>query len=192
MVQEEVNRGGGGEPEPFHFYALDPSHYQPSGRAAPAEYGIERWYPSWGQISPKGLEKQIGRPTLLLWWLHGRLCGRRDSYWICLIRRQGRIVHYSGVFGRNLRFPFMSAGDLQVGPVWTDPGERGRGLQRIALDAVVEQTRGRTKRLWWLCRAANSVSNHVARKGGFEFVGVGRRQPRWGLSVVAAFRLART
>jgi RimJ/RimL family protein N-acetyltransferase len=181
--------GAGGKQEPFVFYALEPAGYEPKPSRLGADYSVEFWSPSWRRNCPEGLELRIGRATLLLWWFYSRLSLQPNAYRICLIRRQGQIVHYSAVFRKNPRFPFMEKTDMQVGPVWTDPGERGKGLQRTALDAIVDRLGGEASRLWWLCRSSNAASNIVARKGGFQVRGRGWRKSRFGLQVAGAFRL---
>ncbi len=184
-----LDESPGDRREPFHFYALAPSRYEPRDAVLAPEYEISCWAPSLTRFYPPGTESLIGSGTLLLWWFYDLFSTRHKGYRICLIRRSGRLVHYSAVFGRNPRFPFMGPRDLQVGPVWTAGSDRRRGLQRAALDAIFADLCTGVERVWWLCRESNVASNIVARRAGFELRGRGWRRPRFGLWVAGAFRL---
>lgn len=188
MTQKE-DPSASGRLEPFRFYGLQPSRYEFRGAVLPPEYEVSCWAPSIWEFSPRGTESLLGRRTLLLWWLYDRLTSRGAGYRICLIRRAGRVVHYSAVFGKNPRFPFMGERDLQVGPVWTAGSERRRGLQRAALDTIVRELGGAADTVWWLCRESNAASNIVAQRAGFELRGTGRRRPRFGLWLAGSFQL---
>jgi hypothetical protein len=181
---------GDGRREPFHFYALEPSRYEPRDAALAPEYEISCWTPSLTRFWPPGAESLIGRRTLLLWWVYDLLSSRHKGYRIYLIYRSGRLVHYSVVSGRNPRFPFMGPRDLQYGPAWTAEGDRRRGLQRAALDATFAGFCDGVCTVWWLCRASNVASNIGAQSAGFELRGCGWRRPRFGLWIAGAFRIS--
>ena len=150
--------------------------------ADPAAWEGESWAPHGLSLRPRGL------PLLpfAVWWLFHRLhLFRNSNYRVYLVRSGDTVVHRTCVFPGYFRFPFMAAGDLQVGDIWTLSTSRGQGLASRTLARICEDFGG--TRLWFLCEAENQASAALAQRCGFVLRARGRRQPRWGLSLLGAF-----
>lgn len=48
----------------------------------------------------------------------------------------GKPIHTSYVTGPAPKFPFMDKGDIHIGPCYTDPDHRGKGIYRKVLRAI--------------------------------------------------------
>lgn len=149
---------------------------------------LEIWRPSLTAVCPSGMQ----RPATVVWWLmhHGRAFANRD-YAVVTVRNEGRVVHHTCVFPRYFRFPFMAAEDLQLGDIWTDPTCRGRGLAGEAIAAALAEFGPVGRRFWYLTERSNHASRHVAEKTGFDLLGEGERQSRFGLRLFGQFVLDR-
>lgn len=170
------------------YYALTREGPSPRLARVAEENELEIWHPSLTQVAPSGMR----RPTTAVWWLmhHGRAFANRD-YAVVTVRKDGRLVHHTCVFPRYFRFPFMSSEDLQFGDIWTDPAYRGRGLAGEAIAAALADFGVAGRRFWYLTETSNQASRRVAEKTGFNFVGEGDRQSRYGLRLFGQFVLDR-
>lgn len=83
------------------------------------------------------------------------------------------IAHYSYVVRKDFRFPFMGRDELHIGPCWTAPVARGRGLFPAMLQQIAHDFPG--KRLWMFTQVDNHASRAGIAKAGFAEVGSGRR-----------------
>ena len=82
-----------------------------------------------------------------------------------------KIVHYSFVITKNLRFPFMAKSDLQIGPCFTNSNYRGKGLYTRALTLIPELFSHQTDTFWIYTTEKNIVSQHAIEKAGYVFQG---------------------
>lgn len=80
-------------------------------------------------------------------------------------------IHYSFLIPKNFRFPFMNKGDLQIGPCYTDPKFRGRGLYFQALKLIPKLFFEQTSNFWIYTTDTNMISQHVIEKAGYCFSG---------------------
>lgn len=144
-------------------------------------------------VRPRGDDGLLRLGHLFFYWLHHyfALFGRDREYRILLIFRDRELAHYSIVRSRDFRFPFMGPGDLQVGPVWTHPKYRRRGLAKRALALICSRWSGAHRRIWWLCSGDNSISELVARSQEFAPVGTGDRRKIFGLRQFGSFHIDR-
>lgn len=81
------------------------------------------------------------------------------------------VIHYSFIIPKNFRFPFMDKGDLQIGPCFTDPKFRGRGLYSQALKLIPSLFSKQTSNFWIYTTDVNVISQHVIEKAGYGFNG---------------------
>jgi len=145
---------------------------------------VEVWVPQLSQTRPEGMQ----RFPYAVWWLfHYVGVFRNDQYRIFLVREGRAVVHRSCVFPPFFRFPFMAPGDVQVGDVWTLEARRGRGLSSAALKHIVASYADRS--VWFLCEEGNQASAALARSAGMQLVGIGAREPRFGLGMLGQFVL---
>ena len=77
-------------------------------------------------LAPRKADRQLRVLHLVFYWVHHLLRRRCREYCVYLVFHGKALVHYSVVRSRDYRFPFMDAGDIQVGPAWTHPDHRRR------------------------------------------------------------------
>ncbi len=182
-----MNRAHGAD-GPIAFFACCNDDVPAAPAPAPPS-GLSRslWTPGWRAVRPTGLTGI----TWVVWWsFHQlRVFGNRD-YGVLLVNDAGgRVVHRACVFPPYPRFPFMAPDDLQIGDLWTAEEWRGHGLATASLGHIVQQKVRPGRRLWYLAEQSNTASIRVAERAGFRCVGTGRREGRWGLRPLGAYRL---
>ena len=166
--------------QPLHlFYRTDhPPSAGPTDLAVEYEWGF--WKPTRNEIMPNGI-RQLRKRFALRWLTHQlHLFSNRD-YQVLVVRHgpTGEIVHYSGATGRYWRWPFMGAGDMQIGDTWTHPAHRGRGLGKFALVKLLQQLERPGRRMWYIVEDDNIPSIAVAEAAGMRLAGTGgRTHPR--------------
>lgn len=101
------------------------------------------------------------------------------------------LVHRLIVTPRWHRFPFMAAGDLQIGGLWTHPTWRRRGLARVAIERAHRLFAIPGQRFWYVTDSANAASLALARGAGYRLVGEGRRTKPVGIALLGWFEIER-
>ncbi|MEW6277019.1 MAG: GNAT family N-acetyltransferase [Candidatus Eremiobacterota bacterium] len=142
------------------------------------------WRPGWTSLKPPG------HPWFPfgVWWLFDRLgVFQSREYGIMILTEGGRTVHRSCVFPAFYRFPFMRAGELQIGDTWTHPDFRGRGLALCCIGRILEAFGERT--YWYVTEEDNRASIRVIEKAGFHLAGRGRKRDPLGLRLTARYEL---
>jgi RimJ/RimL family protein N-acetyltransferase len=120
----------------------------------------------------------------------GLLDGRRFAE--VSIWRDGSLVHRLIVTPRWFRFPFMSPGELQIGDLWTRPGNRGQGLAHAAIGEVHRLYSREASRFWYVVAEENAASIALIESCGYELVGVGRRTAPAGIRLAGRFEIEST
>lgn len=72
----------------------------------------------------------------------------------------------------------MEESDLHIGPVYTDPNFRGKGITKFVLNSILQKY-GTKRSYWWVTSNLNSVSQIVAERLGFTLVGYGRKERKF-------------
>lgn len=138
----------------------------------------------------KGEQHLFNRLHLLIWRLQYVLTLGRAHCVLYFAALDGKLVHYTVVQSRDFRFPFMSHRDIQVGPVWTHPMYRGKGIAstigRLILSRLAQE--GWT-RVWWICRTDNEASIRTALDLGLARVGTGLHSSPFGLRILGSYIL---
>jgi GNAT superfamily N-acetyltransferase len=151
---------------------------------------------------PPGISLKLWRPsehTLPSWsalrvayWLQARLGMFADERFAELSLWDGGVlIHRLIVTPRWRRFPFMEAGDLQLGALWTHPQYRRRGLARIAMAEAHRLFGGPGQRFWYLADSTNLPSTALALASGYRLAGTGRRTAPLGLRLFGQFQIDR-
>lgn len=161
----------------------------------PEGYRCEVWKPKLWHIMPMSLRSLRTAGSLVHWydllfyWLFQNFAifAKNRKYEIVLILHGKQTAHYSVVRTCDFRFPFMQYADIQVGPAWTHPSHRHRGLASLALAKVVNRWSAVKGSVWWICLQENNPSNLAAMSSGFNLVGVGYRTARFGLRPLGHF-----
>jgi RimJ/RimL family protein N-acetyltransferase len=78
----------------------------------------------------------------------------------------------------------MERDDIEIGPTWTVPDFRGRGLAVFAIRKVLELWAKDGRKFWYVTRESNAASRRAAEKAGLIAVASGRRIKKMGLLAV--------
>lgn len=155
-----------------------------STSAPPAGYSFELWTPSAFRTIPDATPKR----TYEVWWLFHRMhVFRNRDYAVVLARKGGRVAHRLALFPGYFRFPFMSTRDLQIGDVWTEPADRGRGLAAHGLTYAMERSALPGRAFWYLTHDTNVASTRTAERAGMQRIGVAARTKRFGVRLFGHF-----
>lgn len=167
------------------FYRSDGA--QPPSKPVPSGVSAKVWRPLWDGMPPRGSR----RTANFLWWaLDEAGLFARDGFAELSIWQDERIVHRLIVTPRWYRFPFMAAGDLQLGDLWTHPDVRGRGLASAAVAEALRRFGESGTRFWYVARSDNRPSVRLIESCGFTLVGTGRRTRPLGIGPLGRFRLS--
>lgn len=84
------------------------------------------------------------------------------------VRRNGKLVHTSYVLPRCAKFPFLTEGDYEIGPCFTYPEFRGKGIYPAVLEHI-RATCGNENTTFYMCVDENNgASIKGIEKAGFE------------------------
>lgn len=170
---------------PVRFYALN-NATAPCSRGLPNGYELKTWRPRQGSVRPNG----FALFPFGVWWAFDRFgLFANGDYTLQGVYVGDQLVHRTCVFPPYFRFPFMAAGDLQIGDVWTDASHRGQGLAAHSLAAAVRSSASPRRTLWYLVDDNNHASIRLAESCGFRFVGSGERTSRLGVRALGSFSL---
>ncbi len=174
----------------YRFYVYERNGGRKQESKWPDGCQVSLWRPKGWSVVPPG----CGIMPFVIWWaFHVFRVFRNRQYSVLLIHGENGLVHRSCVFPGYFRFPFMAAGDLQVGDTFTTLSHRGRGIALAALSDISTRfcLQGQGGMLWYIVRDDNVASIRVAEKCGFRLVGYGMRVSRCGLRVLGSYSLER-
>jgi RimJ/RimL family protein N-acetyltransferase len=187
-MSDSLARVSGGPADGARYLVFGASDCLPvaARSALPPEYRVSIWRPTPAEARVPGDDRRVP----LVWWAmhYARLFANQD-YCQLVIQHGRELVHRSAVFPRYLRFPFMSAVDLQIGDTWTHPAHRGRGLARTAIQEILHAFAEHDRTVWYITDSANTASVRAALSGGLRPRGQCLRTTRFGLRVFGAFEL---
>jgi RimJ/RimL family protein N-acetyltransferase len=160
-------------------------------RTKPVEAGpdltLTLWRPHPSSLRPPGCRG----PVWIIWRLfHSLGVFANNGYAVGLVHEGGILVHRALVTPGYFRFPFMAAGDLQIGDTWTAPTHRGRGIATWALGTIATAVITSEKAIWYVADEANARSCRVAERAGFRLAGRGERAKRFGSGLLGQYRIS--
>ena len=132
-------------------------------------YRVECFRPRLSRLRPAALPDLPPLALHLFWYL-----ASRSSYEIYVVRTDEAIVHTSYLLSKNVKFAFMGARDLEIGPCWTHHQHRGRGIYPAILSRIRKDHPA--KRLWIFCDEDNLSSRKGIERAGFTFAGTGLKR----------------
>jgi len=144
-------------------------------------YKLEVFTPSIFRIIPRGF---CNITAIYFWILYLlKILRGRESYSIFLVyqKESNKLIHFTFVLSKSLKFPFMGKYDVNIGPVYTDINFRGRGITRFVVNSIL-QIYGIKRIYWWITSESNTISQIVAEKLGFTLVGYGKKERRFLMS----------
>lgn len=104
---------------------------------------------------------------------------KRKIFEIHLVYAKNNIIHYTFVLPKCFRLPFMKKSDLEVGPCYTHPDYRGRGLTPYILKEVFKNHA--TSDIFGLIRHDNEKSIRAVEKIFMQQTGVCNRKEVFGI-----------
>lgn len=164
----------------YIFYKFDTAKNLLRNKYTSNSYNYEIWKPKGLNIWPKGFLKYLKEMrsipivNLTFWWLIYRIIKRNNEYSILLIRSNQQIIHYTVILPKNYRFPFAEQNDLILGPVWTSPDYRRKGLVYYSLSIILDAFKDKRRNLWWISNEKNKGSRISIEKAGFSYYGKGK------------------
>lgn len=97
---------------------------------------------------------------------------------------RGVVIHYSCVFPRCYKFPFLKKRDFEVGPCFTAREYRGKGLYPYVLMQIAKQELLEDNGLYLMINTENEASIRGVKKAGFKPLALMKRDV-FGRHVVA-------
>lgn len=85
---------------------------------------------------------------------------------------EGEIAHTSYVIPKCLKFAFMKAGDFEIGPCFTAPASRGKGIYPTVIRAICKEFATDRNTLYMIVKESNTASIRGIEKAGFEKCGI--------------------
>ena len=120
------------------------------------------------------------RITFLRWKIYCMIWGRIAWPVAYVIKDRDVIIHYSFILPSIGRINGMSNGDIEIGPCWTSPSFRRRGIFRTAIRNILADYWAPDRVVWMLCRMDNSPSNSGILASSFIHVAQCDRHQRIG------------
>ena len=156
----------------------------------PQGYTMSIWRPTRSQPSAPGSDR------LRVWmWsaYHFLRVFRSREFGAVLIRSGNEVVNRTVVFPAYYAFPYMRAGDVQIGHVTTSEMHRGKGLAKLAVREILRHWSRAQRRIFYVADERNASSIAVVQPLGFTFFGWARHEaPLLGPRALGHYRLTAT
>lgn len=98
----------------------------------------------------------------LMFWL---LTGGKAK--IVYLQSEGKPIHTSYVIPKCFKFGFMNRDDYEIGPCFTDPEHRGRGIYPNVLRSICKNTGNKDTVFYMIVDETNTASIRGIEKAGF-------------------------
>jgi hypothetical protein len=123
-----------------------------------AGYSLNIWKPGVLSLKHKGTSSIVN----LIWYIL-----TFGKFRIIFLKDQNKIVHYTYITPKTMRFPFMERNDLMIGPCFTYTEYRGKGIFIEVLKKIINCEGSHSL---WICANLNNVASLKAfEKAGFSF-----------------------
>ncbi len=156
----------------YQFFVLGEEREPPRSRSLPENLKIRVFSPTWNNLRVNDFTSIW---LYLFWyWFSVR------KYLIYYVSDQEKIVHVSHVLFKNPKFTFMGPQDMEIGPCWTHPEFRGRGIFPVVLGRIADDLQGRRGRLFIFAERGNAASLKGIIKSGGRIFGSGEKSGVWG------------
>lgn len=168
--------------ENYIFYKFDTSTDYLTKKVAKEnknDFSYTLWKPKGLELWPKGflncMKEMRDTPivNMVFWWLIYKVIYRNNDYSILIIKEKEDIAHYTVILPKIYRFPFAEKNDLILGPVWTSPNYRKKGLVYLSLSQILDNFKNKRRQLWWISNEENMASRVSIEKAGFSYYGKG-------------------
>jgi hypothetical protein len=126
------------------------------------EFTLVEFKPKLSKLSYDGTNKILN----LIWYIISK-----GQFTIIYILKNEKTIHTSYIIPKNLRFPFMNHGDLQIGPCYTSSQFRGKGIYTQVLRYILNNYLTAEKTIWIYTTFENIPSQKAIERAGFIFSG---------------------
>ena len=129
---------------------------------------ILEYTPSLKQVFLTGEAKTIKTALVRLYF---QIMTYGKAKLICAINDCGEVMHTSYLVPRCFKFCFLDKNDFEVGPCYTNPNFRGKGIYPAVLDYICSNY-GNKKTMFYMIVDDNNVSSiRGIEKAGFRICG---------------------
>lgn len=84
---------------------------------------------------------------------------------------QGTLIHFSYVVWGKEKFKFLKKDDIEIGPCWTHPTYRGRGIYPMVLTHIIQKELSGQGTAYMIIFDTNASSQRGVTKAGFRKTG---------------------
>ena len=81
------------------------------------------------------------------------------------------LIHFSYVVRGREKFRFLNKGDIEIGPCWTHPDHRGKGIYPMVLSHIIQKELGEGGTAYMIIADTNGPSQCGVAKAGFQKTG---------------------
>jgi ubiquinone/menaquinone biosynthesis C-methylase UbiE/RimJ/RimL family protein N-acetyltransferase len=154
---------------------------------SPASFEVDIWKPTLAWLKPKDAPA-----SLSFWWFYHftRILRKRNSYSIFQVRQGDSIIGRTVASTKCFKFPFMGSSDIHIGPTWTNPQYRKRGIATSISKQVIEHLAVENLTFWTIVAKDNKPSQRLCENLGFVRFAEIKRNKRLGLSIYGSVNLA--
>ena len=136
------------------------------------------------RLIPEGINGKF----FILWGIFSFIWSlQRKPYEVHILYKDSQVVHYSVVLPKCYKFPFMNKKDIEIGPCWTHPDYRGKGIYPKMLNVICNRFAKNKENAWIFCEENNHASQRGILKAGFSFVGKGEKTKPFGMGLLGKY-----
>ena len=149
----------------MRLYALDRGAWEMSSADLPVEKKKISLFSLFIDGELRSVKTMIGRVFFYLI--------ARGRFWVYYVTDSpsGQVIHTSYVTEKSFKFPFMSRGELHIGPCYTAPSHRGQGIYRKVLRGICADRRQTHNRAYMMVHEDNLPSIKGIEAAGFRHIG---------------------
>lgn len=105
----------------------------------------------------------------------------RGRYKVLYLRDKNAIIHYTHIFPKFFKLPFMSSKDLMIGPAWTIESYRGKGVFPALITYIVNNFKKSGRSFHIFAHADNVASQKAIEKAEFYKWATGYKTKKLGI-----------
>lgn len=133
------------------------------------DFTIMEFRPSVRKVYLDGEQKSVKTTLVRLWF---QLQTFSKATLVCAIDSSNKALHTSYVVPKCLKFPFLRKNDYIIGPCFTQPQCRGRGIYPAVLKHICDSKGDESTRFYMAVDSKNHSSIRGIEKAGFRLCGV--------------------
>ena len=120
-----------------------------------------------GELKCEKVSTKIDTLKNVLYWNIATV-GKVKAY---VVYDENKLIHKSYVVKGKEKFRFLNRGDIEIGPCWTHPDYRGRGIYPYVLTQILKRETNEGSIAYMLIADTNLSSQNGVKKIGFVKMG---------------------